>query len=98
MQMSTFDVAIVGAGPAGAAAARLLAAWGHSVAVVGGRTKDLRHNLAESIPPSCRKLFAAIGVLDAIEREGFYRSTGNTVWWESDEPRRERFADDVTGY
>jgi len=102
--MTSFEVAIVGAGPAGAGAARLLAAWGHSVALLAGRAKALphntgpRHDLAESIPPSCRKLFAAIGVLDAIEREGFYRSSGNTVWWESDEPRRELFADGALGY
>ncbi len=41
--------------------------------------------------PSTRKLMAEVGVLDAVERAGFYRSTGNTVWWASDDPRVETF-------
>jgi len=109
--MPECDVAIIGAGPAGAAAARLLAAWRHRVVLlersVKGSPESLRgsadtrssaRTLAESIPPSCRKLFAAIGVLDAIDRAGFYRSTGNTVWWGSDQPRREVFTGGAHGY
>jgi flavin-dependent dehydrogenase len=91
-----YDAAIVGAGPAGAAAARLLAAWGHRVVLL--HRAGAASSLAESIPPSCRKLFAACGVIDAVERAGFYRSTGNTVWWGSDEPRRESFAAGGHGY
>ena len=34
--MTTTDVIVIGAGPAGSAAARLLAAWGHRVLVVEG--------------------------------------------------------------
>jgi len=43
---------------------------------------------------------AEIGVLDAVERAGFYRSTGNTVWWASGEPRIETFGsqEHATGY
>lgn len=55
-------------------------------------------SLAESIPPSCRKVFAACGLTDAIDGAGFYRSAGNTVWWGSDEPRRELFAGGARGY
>ena len=51
-----------------------------------------------SLPPSCSKLFDAIGIADAIERVGFPRSTGNTVWWGSAEPRVERFAGDARGW
>lgn len=91
-----YDVAIVGAGPAGAAAARLIAAWGHRVALL--HRAGAATSLAESIPPSCRKLFAACGILDAVEGAGFYRSSGNTVWWGSDEPRRESFAARTHGY
>src|SRR5687767_1286435 len=93
----SFDAAILGAGPAGSAAARLLASWDHRVVLLHrpDRTGPAR---AESIPPSCRKLFAACGVSQAIDAAGFYRSTGNTVWWGSDEPRRELFADGMFGY
>ncbi len=45
-----------------------------------------------SLPPSCAKLFDAVGVSAAIERAGFVRSTGNTVWWGRPDPRVELFA------
>lgn len=54
--------------------------------------------LAVSLPPSCHKLFDAIGVSAAIERAGFVRSTGNTVWWGSREPRVEAFASGARGW
>jgi flavin-dependent dehydrogenase len=53
--------------------------------------------LAVSVPPSCSKLFDAIGVSEAIERARFIRSTGNTVWWGSPEPRVETFAGGARG-
>ena len=91
------DVVIVGGGPAGAAAGRLLAAWGHAVLLFAKRG-SAAETLAESIPPSCRKLFQAIGVLDAVDAAGFYRSTGNTIWWGPGESRSECFADGELGY
>ena len=51
-----------------------------------------------SIPPSCAKLFEAIGVSDAIERAGFIRSTGNTVWWGERDARVEPFAEGASGW
>jgi flavin-dependent dehydrogenase len=92
--LMSVDVVVVGAGPAGSAAARLLASWGHRVALLH---RPPAASLAESIPPSCRKLFVACGLAEAIEAARFYRSTGNTVWWGSDAPRSERFADGL-GY
>jgi flavin-dependent dehydrogenase len=43
-------------------------------------------------------LFDAIGVGEAIERAGFIRSTGNTVWWGSETPRVELFAEGGRGW
>ena len=86
------DAVVIGGGPAGSASARLLASWGHSVRLVTRPGADAR-GLAESLPPSTHKLLAHIGVLDAVERAGFYRSTGNTVFWASREPRVESFAE-----
>lgn len=96
--MPSHEVAIVGAGPAGAAAARLLAAWGHRVVLFHRGGESPPRGLAESIPPSCRKLFATLGLLEAIDAASFYRSTGNTVWWGSDQARSEPFGDDALGY
>jgi len=82
---------VIGAGPAGSAAARLLAAWGHSVVILDSPTPRSR-GLAESIPPSTRKLLVETGLLADVERADFYRSSGNTVWWASGQPRLEMFA------
>jgi flavin-dependent dehydrogenase len=88
--METFDAAVIGGGPAGAAVGRLLASWGHSVRIIHN-VQDRSRGFGESVPPSTRKLLTTIGVLDAVERAAFYRTTGNTAWWGSDETRREAF-------
>jgi flavin-dependent dehydrogenase len=90
------DVVVLGGGPAGAASSLLLATWGHAVQL---RTKPSPgHDLAVSLPPSCAKLFDTIGIGDAIERAGFVRSTGNTVWWGNDVARVETFAAGARGW
>ena len=77
------DVLVIGGGPAGAAAARLLSSWGHSVLLLTRPSPSA--GLAESIPPSCRKLLDRIGALEAIDRARFIHSTGNTVYWGGEE-------------
>src|SRR5262245_30242612 len=94
----TMDVLVVGGGPAGSAAARLLALWGHSVRVVTREPSSDRPLLAESIPPSCGKLFSVLGLDGAVDEVGFVRSSGNTVWWAGGEARVERFANGQYGW
>jgi flavin-dependent dehydrogenase len=90
------DVVVIGGGPAGSAAARLLASWGHSVSVLA---RPPRHPpLAESLPPSCAKLFDEIGVRAAVDRAGFIRATGNTVQWANRDRRVEMFEPGLLGY
>ncbi len=91
------DAIVVGGGPAGATAARLLALWGHSVTLLT-KPEPLQHTLAVSLPPSCRKLFDRLGVLEAVDGAGFQRTRGNTVWWGESEGRSEDFAAGETGY
>jgi 2-polyprenyl-6-methoxyphenol hydroxylase-like FAD-dependent oxidoreductase len=99
--LSEDDVLIAGGGPAGSAAARLLAAWGHRVRLVDRPSRDDR-TLAESIPPSARKVLSALGALTAIEDAGFLPWHGNQVWWGSgstdDVPRTESFPAGVAGF
>jgi flavin-dependent dehydrogenase len=89
---------VLGGGPAGATAARLLALWGHDVRLITRPEPPALGALAESLPPSCRKLFDLLAVRDAIETAGFVRATGNTVWWGAHEERVEQFADGGRGW
>ena len=106
-------VLILGGGAAGAAAARLLATWGHDVMVVeraAGSSDAARagqpagptaappdQSLAESLPPSTRKVLAATGLLGVVEAGGFHANTGNTALW-GGEGRRDDFAGGATGF
>jgi 2-polyprenyl-6-methoxyphenol hydroxylase-like FAD-dependent oxidoreductase len=91
------DVLVVGGGPAGCAAATLLARWGHQVTLVTRRVAGTPA-LGESIPPSTRKLLDVLGVRGALDAADFIHSTGNTVWWGSEEPRIERFGSGAHGW
>jgi len=85
-----FDAAIIGGGPAGATAGRLLAQWGHSVTILAAPSS--RHpSLAECLPPSTRKLFHFLGIQEAVDQAGFFPTTGNTVWWGKNRRRIESY-------
>jgi len=90
-----YDIAVLGGGPAGATAARLLAEWGHSVALL--TRPPGRHSLAESLPPSIRKILDHVGVLSLVQNAGFLPATGNTAWWGDSRGRSENFPD-ATGF
>jgi flavin-dependent dehydrogenase len=87
-----FDAVIVGGGPAGSTAGRLLAQWGHSVVILTAPASS-RPGLAECLPPSTAKVFQFLGVHQAIDSAGFFRTTGNTVWWGKAGRRVEPYAE-----
>jgi flavin-dependent dehydrogenase len=91
-----FDAAIIGGGPAGATAARLLAQWGHSVTILAAPASK-HPTLAECLPPSTRKLFHFLDIQKAVDRAGYFQTTGNTVWWGKKRRRTEAYPDG-TGY
>jgi flavin-dependent dehydrogenase len=97
VQARPSDVAIIGGGPAGAAAAGLLSAWGHSVTVFS-RSGSASSRLAESLPPSTLKILDRIGALSAVNGAGFVRSTGHSVWWGGSDVRIEDFPKGTRGY
>lgn len=97
MEARPSDVAIIGGGPAGAAAASLLSAWGHSVTVFA-RSGSASSKLAESLPPSTRKVLDRIGASSAVDGAGFVRSAGHSVWWGGSDLRVEEFPEGARGY
>lgn len=90
------DALIIGGGPAGATAARLLHRWGHSVCLLESG-KAAAANRAESLPPSIARVLQLLEIREEVEGAGFDRSTGHTSWWGSEEPRTELFGDGL-GY
>lgn len=89
-------VAVLGGGPAGCAAARFLALWGHDVVLLTRPAPG--PPLAESLTPSCARLLDRLGVLNAMEGARFVRSTGHTVRWGGGAVRSEPFADGQRGW
>jgi 2-polyprenyl-6-methoxyphenol hydroxylase-like FAD-dependent oxidoreductase len=95
--MTDFETVVLGGGPAGVAAAILLARRSHKVALVRP-TNSPAGALAVSIPPSALRVLSELGVLEAVGRAGFHRNTGNTVWWGGQPVRRETFATGESGF
>src|SRR3546814_41819 len=72
---STCDVAVVGAGPAGAVAAGILARKGYDVAVLE-RQSFPRFSIGESLLPQCMTFLEEAGMLGAVEAAGFQLKNG----------------------
>jgi len=91
------DVVVLGGGPAGSAAARLLALHGHSVVVLPG-PRGRHRVLAESLPPSIRKPLSALGLHDGVEQAGFLPCRGNAVAWGGSPLQIREFEEGSTGF
>jgi flavin-dependent dehydrogenase len=91
-----YDALVLGAGPAGCAAATVLARNGHSVALARPASPPAGA-LAESVPPSARRILEELGLLAAVEDACFHANRGNVVWWAGSTARQETFADGAAG-
>ncbi|WP_118183550.1 NAD(P)/FAD-dependent oxidoreductase [Paraburkholderia phosphatilytica] len=77
---NTFDVAIIGAGPAGAVAAALLRKAGRSVLVLE-RQHFPRFSIGESLLPQSMAYLEEAGMLQAVVEAGFqYKNGAHFVW------------------
>ena len=75
MQNETCDVAIIGAGPAGAIASSLLANKGWNVRVLE-RQHFPRFSIGESLLPQCVEFIQEAGLWDVIDKRGFQFKDG----------------------
>ncbi|MDN3521800.1 NAD(P)/FAD-dependent oxidoreductase [Halomonas ramblicola] len=80
----TTDIAIIGAGPAGAAAAAWLARQGHDVRVLE-RQHFPRFSIGESLLPQCMEHLAACGLLEAARAGDFQPKNGAAFCWKGAE-------------
>ena len=75
-----YDVVVVGGGPAGSTTAAFLAQQGFHVAVFERETFP-RHHIGESLLPATLAVLDEVGVLPAVEAEGFVKKWGATWSW-----------------
>lgn len=71
---STYDVAIIGGGPAGSTAGTFLAKKGYDV-ILFEKEKFPREHVGESLLPFCYRIFEDLGVLDELKAR-FVRKPG----------------------
>lgn len=71
----TTEIAVIGAGPAGAIASALLRQRGHEVVVIE-RQHFPRFSIGESLLPQCMEFIAEAGMLDAVNKAGFQFKNG----------------------
>lgn len=77
------DVVVIGGGPAGSAAATLLADQGWSVRLFE-RDRFPREHVGESLLPASLPILDALGVLPAVQQAGFIEKYGATMVWGTD--------------
>ena len=80
--MADHDVIIIGAGPAGTAAAILCVQRGLRVALLEQAVFP-RERPGETLQPAVELLLQQLGVADAVRTAGFLRHTGHWVQWGS---------------
>jgi len=84
------DIAIIGGGPAGSAAAMVLARAGVSVLLID-RGDGWARGIGESLPPMAAPLLRALGVWDQFLAAGHLPSHGNRSAWGTPEAEERDF-------
>jgi flavin-dependent dehydrogenase len=90
------DVAIIGAGPAGVAAATRLAEVGRSVLTLE-RRRHPRFHIGESMLPHTMAVLDRLGALDLVQGHGYIVKRGTELIFADGEHRRVAFADQGPG-
>lgn len=95
MRDGAYDVAIAGGGPAGAAAAIVLARASCRVLLADAgavhRPGAASFKVGEGLPPSARHLLRELGALDRVSADGHRPSHGTLAFWGNDAPHANDF-------
>jgi len=78
MEADGFEVAVIGAGPAGILAATMLQRQGHKVCVLE-RARFPRFVIGESLLPGCMGYLEEAGLLPHLESQGYLRKGGIAI-------------------
>jgi flavin-dependent dehydrogenase len=79
-EATTWDVLVIGGGPAGSCTAGLLAQAGYSVLLVE-REKFPRYHIGESLIPGVFPTLERLGLRSRMEEQGWIHKHGGTVRW-----------------
>ncbi len=82
-QQPIADVAVIGGGPAGSAAATMLARQGWRVMLLE-RERFPREHVGESLLPASMPVLEELGAMDAVQAAGFLPKYGATMVWGRD--------------
>ena len=97
-QQPAADVAVIGGGPAGSAAATMLAKQGWRVVLLE-RERFPRDHVGESLLPASMPVLEELGAMDAVQAAGFLPKYGATMVWGRDpEPWSWRFSETSLQY